>query len=61
MMKRHRASPLAMHSTSAETRGRPKLSSPQPEEYPAFMMQTGKSDRRPRRTHASDSKEKGWS
>ena len=32
MMKRQRASPAARHSVSTATRGRPKLSSHQPEE-----------------------------
>ena len=59
--KRQWASPRARHSISAATRGTPKLSSHQPEEYPAFMMQTGKSLLRPLRSQASDSNEKGWS
>ena len=41
MMNWQCLSPLAMHCTSAATSGMAKLSSHQPEEYPAFMMQTG--------------------
>ena len=49
MMKRHASSPVARQEISVATRGTPKLSSHQPEEYPAFMRQTGKSLRLPAR------------
>src|SRR5438128_2431917 len=43
MMKRQCSPPEAVHSTSAATSGSPKLSSHHPDEYPAFITQTGKS------------------